>query len=119
MPALLLRPRPLLLLLLLFWRPAYAQPTSLWAAISQNASFSILSNCVRQADPAILALLNDTGGSQLQRPRALAGAIDGLLRDDAWRTSLAGRAVDVRGRFTMEAVSAKWELLFREAMIDR
>jgi len=56
---------PLLLLLLLFLHPAYAQPTSLWAAISQNASFSVLSNCVRQADPAILALLNDTGGSQL------------------------------------------------------
>jgi uncharacterized surface protein with fasciclin (FAS1) repeats len=64
MPALLL----LLLhplLLLLFLHPAYAQPTSLWAAISQNASFSVLSNCVRQADPAILALLNNTGGSQL------------------------------------------------------
>ena len=27
---------------------------------------------------------------------ALAGAIDGLLRDEAWRTSLAGRAVEVR-----------------------
>ena len=66
MPALLPRRLVLLplLLLLLLLDPAYAQPTSLWAAISQNASFSVLSNCVRQADPAILALLNDTGGSQ-------------------------------------------------------
>lgn len=47
---------------------------------------------------------------------ALAGAIDGLLRDDARRTSLARRAMEVRSRFTIEAVSAQWEDLFRRAV---
>lgn len=50
---------------------------------------------------------------------ALACAIDGLLGDDARRTSLARRAVEVRNRFTIEAVSAQWEMLFREAMRGR
>lgn len=65
MPALLSRLALLPLLLLLFLHSASAQPTSLWATISQNTSFSVLSNCIRQADPAVLAILNDTGGSQL------------------------------------------------------
>lgn len=46
---------------------------------------------------------------------ALAAAIDGLLRDDARRADLARRAVEVRERFTIEAVSAKWQTLFRQA----
>jgi len=50
---------------------------------------------------------------------ALAGAIDGLLRDDARRASLAGRAVEVRDRFSIEAVSAKWERLFDQAIRPR
>eukprot|EP00624_Nannochloropsis_granulata_P001672 evm.model.NODE_1811_length_11247_cov_30.589491.1 len=65
MPALLSRLAFIPIILLLFLHSASAQPTSLWGTISQNASFSVLSNCVRQADPAIFALLNDTGGSQL------------------------------------------------------
>lgn len=47
---------------------------------------------------------------------ALAEAMDRLLRDDARRASFAKMAVEVRGRFTIEAVTAKWEALFEEAL---
>ncbi|MEW6224336.1 MAG: glycosyltransferase family 4 protein [Chloroflexota bacterium] len=47
---------------------------------------------------------------------ALADAIGGLLRDDARRASLARGAMAVRERFTIEAVSSRWEALFREAV---
>lgn len=47
---------------------------------------------------------------------ALAAAMQGLLDDDARRLALAERAPGVRERFTIEAVSARWEALFREAM---
>jgi len=47
---------------------------------------------------------------------ALADAIGLLLGDEALRERLAGRAVEVRDRFTIEAVTAQWESLFREAM---
>jgi glycosyltransferase involved in cell wall biosynthesis len=49
----------------------------------------------------------------------LVAAIDRLLRDDALRVSLSRRAIEVRDRFTIEAVTAKWEALFQEAMRDR
>lgn len=49
----------------------------------------------------------------------LATAIDALLRDDARRTDLARRAVEVRERFTMEQVAHRWETLFAEAMQRR
>lgn len=49
---------PLFALFLPLLHPAHAQQTSLWQAIRQNASFSILSQCVEQADPAVLALLD-------------------------------------------------------------
>ena len=47
---------------------------------------------------------------------ALAAAMQELLDDDARRLALAERAAGVRERFTIEAVSARWEALFREAM---
>lgn len=47
---------------------------------------------------------------------ALATALHALLDDDERRLALAQRAVGVRERFTIEAVSARWEALFREAM---
>jgi len=47
---------------------------------------------------------------------ALADAIADLLRDPGRRSSLARRATAVRERFTIEAVSAKWEALFSEAV---
>jgi len=50
-------------LLQILWYAAYAQSKSLWSAISENGSFSILSNCVRQADPALFALINGTAPS--------------------------------------------------------
>jgi glycosyltransferase involved in cell wall biosynthesis len=50
---------------------------------------------------------------------ALAAAIDGLLRDGPRRAALAGRAVEVRERFTIGAVAARWEALFRQAMDRR
>ncbi len=49
---------------------------------------------------------------------ALASAIDALLRDDDRRAGLARRAVEVRDRFAMGAVSGQWEDLFHEARRD-
>ncbi len=47
---------------------------------------------------------------------ALADAMDSLLGDEARREGLAERAVEVRERFSIETVSAKWEALFRQAV---
>ena len=50
---------------------------------------------------------------------ALADAIEELLRDDERRASLARRAVEVRDRFALGAISEQWDTLFREARRDR
>jgi glycosyltransferase involved in cell wall biosynthesis len=50
---------------------------------------------------------------------ALAAAIDGLLRDGPRRAALARRAVDVRERFTIQAVTERWEALFSQAIERR
>ncbi len=49
----------------------------------------------------------------------LAAAMDRLLSDDALRTELGRRAVAVRERYTIEAVTARWEALFAAAMSAR
>jgi glycosyltransferase involved in cell wall biosynthesis len=46
---------------------------------------------------------------------ALSDAMDGLLRDDARRAMFSKRAVEVQDRFTIEAVTERWEALFDEA----
>jgi glycosyltransferase involved in cell wall biosynthesis len=50
---------------------------------------------------------------------ALAEAMDGLLRDDARRAAFSERAVEVRDRFSMDAVTKRWETLFDEARRHR
>jgi glycosyltransferase involved in cell wall biosynthesis len=50
---------------------------------------------------------------------ALAEAIDGLLRDDERRGTLGRRAVEVRERFAIEAISDRWDALFQEARAGR
>jgi len=46
---------------------------------------------------------------------ALAATIDALLGDSGRRASLGQRAVEVRERFAIGAVSERWDKLFREA----
>jgi glycosyltransferase involved in cell wall biosynthesis len=46
---------------------------------------------------------------------ALAGAIGALLGDDVKRVELGRRAVEVRERFALDAITAEWERLFDDA----
>lgn len=50
---------------------------------------------------------------------ALAGVLDRMMGDADLRRRFAGRAVEIRDRFSMERVSGMWESLFLEMVNER
>jgi glycosyltransferase involved in cell wall biosynthesis len=63
-------------------------------------------------------IIRDGVDGLLVRPvgdvRALAAALGALMADDAQRARMGKQAVDVRERYSMKTVLAKWDALFAE-----